>query len=271
MVDALVAAWDARIARARHLAAGSAHGREILDFYRDLAEQQRSLAARVRRPREEAPDFADAVDLEAASAAAPGLLDWLRRQGPPRLAQGAATIDRVSVREWRERLRQRLVADDGEPPEPEVLTAFAVEAVLQPFAEAAAVLRRGRRRQGAGARTAVCPVCGSRPSVGALREEGHGARRTLVCGLCLTEWDYARVVCPSCDEERFDALPVYTADSLPHARLEACDSCRTYLKTIDLTKDGLAVPVVDDLASVPLDLWAREHGYHRLRPNLLRL
>ena len=45
----------------------------------------------------------------------------------------------------------------------------------------------------------------------------------------------------------------------------------TYVKTIDLTRDGLAVPVVDDLASVTLDLWARERGYQRLYPNLLRL
>jgi formate dehydrogenase maturation protein FdhE len=44
-----------------------------------------------------------------------------------------------------------------------------------------------------------------------------------------------------------------------------------YVKTIDLTLDGQAVPVVDDVASVPLDLWARDAGYVRLRPNLLRL
>ena len=42
-------------------------------------------------------------------------------------------------------------------------------------------------------------------------------------------------------------------------------------ETIDLTKDGLAVPIVDDIATVSLDLWAHERGYERLRPNLLRL
>jgi FdhE protein len=54
-------------------------------------------------------------------------------------------------------------------------------------------------------------------------------------------------------------------------RIEACDTCRTYLKTVDLSKDGLAVPLVDDLASLPLDLWARAEGYARLKANLLRL
>jgi FdhE protein len=104
-----------------------------------------------------------------------------------------------------------------------------------------------------------------------LREEGHGARRTLACALCFTEWPYHRVVCPSCDETRFDALPIYTAEGLERVRIDACDSCHVYLKTIDLTKDALAEPLVDDLATLSLDLWARERGYRRVRPNLLRI
>ena len=44
-----------------------------------------------------------------------------------------------------------------------------------------------------------------------------------------------------------------------------------YLKTIDLTKNGLAVPVVDELAAIHLDLWAVDKGYTKLRPNLLAL
>jgi formate dehydrogenase maturation protein FdhE len=35
-----------------------------------------------------------------------------------------------------------------------------------------------------------------------------------------------------------------------------------------MTKDGLAVPCVDDLAAVSLDPWANEHGYHKLTINL---
>ncbi len=116
----------------------------------------------------------------------------------------------------------------------------------------------------------ICPICGDLPVVGVLREEGQGARRSLVCALCSTEWPSRRVFCVACGEERFDALPVYTADQFPHVRIDACDTCRVYLKTIDLTKDGLAVPQVDDLATVSLDLWAREQGYARLRANLLR-
>ncbi len=120
-------------------------------------------------------------------------------------------------------------------------------------------------------RTSTCPICGGLPVAAVLREAGHGARRTLLCGFCLSEWAFPRVVCPACGEDRFERLSIYTAEEFAHVRLDACDTCRTYLKTIDLTKHGLAVPIVDELASVPLDLWARERGYTKLRPNLLRM
>jgi len=38
---------------------------------------------------------------------------------------------------------------------------------------------------------------------------------------------------------------------------------------VDLTKDGNAIPLVDDLAAIPLALWADEYGYQRIRGNLL--
>jgi FdhE protein len=143
-----------------------------------------------------------------------------------------------------------------------------MEAVIQPIAE---YLAANRTSTAHGATNPSCPICGSAPVVGVLREEGHGARRRLVCGLCLTEWDYVRVACVKCDERRFEALPVFSAEQFPHARVDACDACRSYLKTIDATKDGRAIPVVDDLATVALDLWAREQGYSRVRASLLRI
>jgi FdhE protein len=54
-------------------------------------------------------------------------------------------------------------------------------------------------------------------------------------------------------------------------RVECCDSCRCYIKTVDLTKSGLADPVVDEIASVPLDLWAQQQGYAKVQANLMQL
>ncbi|HEY1342855.1 MAG TPA: formate dehydrogenase accessory protein FdhE [Bryobacteraceae bacterium] len=115
----------------------------------------------------------------------------------------------------------------------------------------------------------LCPRCGSKPVAAVLRPEGEGGKRFLLCSLCLAEWEFRRLVCPHCGEESHDKLPVYTAGEFPHIRIDACDSCRVYLKTIDLTRDGLAVPEVDEIASVALDLWAREKGYTKLQTNLL--
>ncbi len=114
-----------------------------------------------------------------------------------------------------------------------------------------------------------CPRCAALPVAAVLREEGHGAKRFLLCALCLQEWECLRIVCPACGEQDFDKLPVYTAAQFAHVRIDACDRCHRYIKTIDLTKDGLAVPCVDDIASVSLDLWARERGYARVKSNVL--
>jgi FdhE protein len=117
----------------------------------------------------------------------------------------------------------------------------------------------------------TCPSCGALPVAAVLRPEGEGAKRHLLCSLCLTEWEFRRMLCPHCGEENHQKLPVYTSNEFPHIRVEACDSCRHYLKAIDLTVDGRAVPEVDELAAVALDLWAAEQGYTKIAPNLFEL
>lgn len=114
-----------------------------------------------------------------------------------------------------------------------------------------------------------CPSCGSKPVAGVLRGEGDGAKRALMCSLCALEWPYRRLICANCGEEDKDKLPVYIAEQIGHIRVEACDTCRTYLKSVDLTKDGFAVPQVDEIATVSLNLWADEHGYTKIETNLL--
>jgi formate dehydrogenase maturation protein FdhE len=37
---------------------------------------------------------------------------------------------------------------------------------------------------------------------------------------------------------------------------------------VDLTRDGNAVPEVDEIAALPLDLWAIEKGYQKMTGNL---
>jgi FdhE protein len=218
--------------------------------------------------------FRDCLDIEPALEAIPRFLTWLSDAAPPILAAASRALAGKDADAWRSAVAGYVAHETGLVDEMEPAEAFVVSAVLQPFAE-----RLGRAwpttspaaDAGLAAAAATCRLCSGWPILGVLREEGQGARRALVCSFCLSEGDYRRVLCPSCGEEKFDALPVYTAEQFAHIRVEACDNCRTYLKTIDVSRDGLAVPLVDDLASVAMDLWARERGYSRLCPNLLRV
>jgi formate dehydrogenase maturation protein FdhE len=78
------------------------------------------------------------------------------------------------------------------------------------------------------------------------------------------------MVCAGCGEETSARLPVYSeAERFPHARIDACDTCRRYLLGFDLRRDAEAVPVVDELAALPLDLYASERGLRKVTPNAM--
>ena len=221
--------WQRRIERAQELAKESAVLPEVLDFYQQIARFQSNLA-----------DGPAPADLEA-------LLTLIRRTAPDPMVH--AHLPEIA---WDDLLRS------ADP-----MHAFFARVILQ--ADAAA---RARRNPTASEVQPRCPFCAEKPVAAVLRPEGDVGKRFLLCGLCFTEWEYRRLLCPNCGEEDKDKLPVYTAEEFPHIRVESCDTCRVYLKSIDLTKDGRAVPEVDELASVVLDLWAAEHGYTKLQPNL---
>jgi len=108
----------------------------------------------------------------------------------------------------------------------------------------------------------ACPRCGSAPLLSVLRPEATVAN---AAGQVRSVWNFRRIFCPACGEEAEARLPVYVAEGVPHIRLETCDTRKFYLHTVDLTKNGHPIPVVDDLAAIPLSLWAEEHGYCRLQ------
>lgn len=250
------AALSARIARARALALEQPASAELLTFYADLAEFQENLL--VRGPADTTQDFRHSLPVERALAAVPSFLEWLSAHAP------SFSIEHQV--DWPAAMTH-YISNGARDLEPQV---FVVAALVQPLAERVAAAWPSDRRSGS-SDSPACPVCGGGPVVGVLRPEGQGAKRSLVCAFCLTEHDFVRLVCASCGERRVDQLPVYTAEQFTCVRIDACDSCHRYLKTIDLTKNGLAVPVVDDIASTSLDLWAREHGYERLQENMLGL
>ncbi|HXJ48541.1 MAG TPA: formate dehydrogenase accessory protein FdhE, partial [Candidatus Acidoferrum sp.] len=55
----------------------------------------------------------------------------------------------------------------------------------------------------------------------------------------------------------------------PHIRIEGCESCKRYLLGVDLLAEPAAVPLVDEISALPLDLYARDKGFSKLTPNLM--
>lgn len=276
----------ARAARARELKTSTPAAAGLLGFYASLVEYQQRLADQLVQGSDplvwhggqtpwhggQTPDgfsltsgsLLQAIDAGWVGGAVREFVLWLVRLKPD---PSYETMREVTEAEWRELFESYRASPDEAAARFSEAALFALEAVLQPIAEQLAA-QIARNEHSSSSR---CPACGRAPAVGVLREAGHGARRRLVCGLCVTEWDYLRVVCVKCGEQRFDALPVFSAEQFPHARIDACDTCRSYLKTIDATKDGRASPLVDDLATVALDLWARAQGYTRVSAGVLRI
>jgi FdhE protein len=246
---------ERRIARAGELMERYPESSELLSFYRQIAQFQSQIFTDLKNESQ--------TDLRALLGYFPGLFELVGRAGPALLSDFARETLRSPV-EREDLLRRSWETDEvnGSGAEP---AKFFARVLLQPYAEYLAS-RGAPDTQTAGN---TCPFCGARPVAGLLRGEGDGAKRSLLCSVCATEWEYRRIVCPGCGEENKDRLPVYVAEQLDYVRLEACDACKTFIKSVDLTKNGLAVPVVDELATAALTIWAGEHGYARLETNLL--
>jgi FdhE protein len=264
--------WDARIRRASELSTTYPFAAEGLRFYERVAQFQKSLYADV--PPELGTKHraslrgmrGQELDLFFLLPRFPAFLSHIEQAAPVPLSQCAKELREADSTRRQEVVSQFWQAWPEMPPNLEPKLALISWLFLQPYAE---YLADHDGRPPAEGTPSRCPFCAGRPIVGVLRPEGDGAKRSLICALCAKEWDYRRIVCPACREEDVHKLAVYTAKEIAHARVEACDSCRSYLKTVDLTKDGHAVPVVDDLATTPLDLWAAEHSYTRLQTSLL--
>jgi len=258
--------WDQRITRAEKLRKAFPFAADILGFYVVVARFQGSHDAHIRQARRQAlrsPCFSENFDLSLLLPQFPGFLQSVKEAGPAQLSNAAEQLLAET-----ESLSATRLRNFWQHTEVEGLTheeVFFSRAFLQPYAEIVAEWSSPNRL----GNSESCPICASEPVVGVLREEQLGAKRSFICSLCAHEWAFPRSVCPGCGEDRNHALAVFTSELFEHIRVDACDTCKCYIKTVDLTRDGLAIPVVDELSAIPLTLWANLHGYTKLQPNLL--
>jgi FdhE protein len=258
--------WDNRIRRAEELLERSPSSAEVMAFYLHVLAFQRQMSQSLEsHSSPESADYAsllEQLDVELVLRWLPALLKIVQQEGPAKLAEDAKRISAAEEADQRQTLVEFLRDDPHQAYAP---SAFFARVLFQTHADFLAS-RLTLHQQYSGT---LCPLCGSRPQFAVLRPEGDGGKRHLACSLCLTEWEYRRIICPACEEMDPAKLPRYCAEEPMAARVDACDTCKAYLKSFDMTLDGLLVPDVEEIETVALDMWAVEHGYHKIEWNLL--
>ena len=271
--------WSVRRARAVHLLRQTPHAEEILTFYVRLTEVQEGVAdhvpvsewsVHVRSPEGEFPRLrVEGLPLDELALPFRDFLSSVREFGTETIKDGAQALLSQDDDRRLEPLRAAFGAWGKAPGEKNDEFYFYARAFLEPVITSIAQADSGQPTDWT---QNFCFVCGGPPQVAVLRDLPDAlGRRSLMCSMCATEWRFQRLTCPHCGETEAEKLPVHTAESIAHVRVDACSTCSRYIKTVDLRKRGDAVPLVDELAAVELDIWAQEQGLTKLRPNVLGL
>lgn len=103
-----------------------------------------------------------------------------------------------------------------------------------------------------------CPFCAGPPDFAVYPDDD---RRLLFCSRCGGRWEWEATACVWCQEDRASRLPSFLSADRRY-RICACDSCRKYLKAYNARGAARPVmPVVDAIATLPLDAAAAQRGY----------
>jgi FdhE protein len=262
--------WAAHRRRGEALRDQHRYAGQVLALYLALLEvwEQAWRAARAEQP--------DRLGGWAAERVAPAVVAATVHSGPEPLAVAVSRLGPVTP------LLDGWLAGAPLPPVERYLARAALrgplEAVEAGVACAADPAARDERH---------CPTCGGPPQL-SYRAGADDAlvsgRRYLQCARCGQSWAYASGSCAACGETAGARRTVFTEHRdrpvigrgngessllLPHLRVEACQTCHHYLIDVDLGLDARAVPEVDELAALPLDLFATERGLTKIAPNLM--
>ncbi len=256
----------------------------LLAFYARVFEQQ---AAGARMIHVEAPQLGaarlDIARREGLPLVAPhelpvdlahgaGLLERLCRavQGATEpLAAAAAAIQaalqarRLDPRDLLRARREQdpgrfegLAADLGTPPD--ILAFFADQSLLPSLVAGRRQIAGRWLKENETRSDGSCPVCGSAPALGLLEEDG---RRLLFCGMCRQPWPLPRVRCAACGQTNPAKLYYIYCEEEPAYRLDACDACGRYVKTVDRRRLSRPFyPPLEQVLTLHLDLVAAGKG-----------
>jgi formate dehydrogenase maturation protein FdhE len=281
MLQLLTDTYEERRARTATLEQRHPFAAEVLRLYATLLPVQEEAFADAIA----APPAPGRIAAHVAERVVPRIAEATAAAGPKRLA---AEISDCLARSGAQAIVAGWMFGDEQAPAERYLARASLSPVLEAMGQDAAPAFHGRgdRRH--------CPLCGGPPQLSCFKratDDLASGGRVLVCARCHCEWGYPRMTCASCGEQSGSRLPVYSevgtaagerggvvrglgvpaeTDALfPHIRIEACETCHRYLLNIDVAADTQAVPLVDELSALPLDLYARDLEFTKITPNLM--
>ena len=260
---------------------------EILDFYYKIKEEQKRiktslnikpvLLKKERKklltqegfPLLQREDFP--LDMEASVTLFQSLCQ-IGRKANPHLSEQVRKIEealdqkRIDLKELLKEKNREKKADQitNELGLDQKVFIFLIQNSIQPSIEVTVEKLRNELKNETWLK-GYCPMCGSLPSLSLLREEV--GKRYLLCSYCGYEWQIDRVICPFCNNHEQDSLHYFYGEGEESYRIDLCDRCHQYIKTLDLRKMEAPDCLLEDLATLHLDLLAFQKGYKRPVPN----
>ena len=108
-----------------------------------------------------------------------------------------------------------------------------------------------------------CPFCGYYPDMSKIVDSLEG-KRFLHCALCENEWPYERLSCTVCGNKNAANLGYFVTENKSPYRIDYCDECKAYIKTIKLVKTEAPDKYnlhIENIITPYLDYLAIEKGY----------
>jgi ribosomal protein L37E len=279
--ETAVSPWADRRQRAEALRARHPFAAELLTLYLALLPVQEEAWSRAR----ERPPSPDELSRWAAASVVPAVVAVTVAVGPAML--GEAARGRLADGAADDALAGWLAGTELDPVD-HYLARASLGPVLEALGDQAGAACSGRPETDGGK---ACPCCGGLPQLSCIASTGESlvsGSRSLLCARCGTSWGCSKSVCPACGESGEEKLRVYaehlegpvsggsngngdghTQPVFPHLRIAACSTCSRYLIEVDMEQDARAVPEVDELAALPLDLYAADEGLTKVTPNLM--
>lgn len=261
--------------------------REILDFYVRVKEAQVASRASLKidpvklkkkcrgRPIGEGFSLIKKEDFPVDIDASISLFHTLCRIGKtanPHMAEQCEKINKLLddnkmdlkkllARGGTEQMSESVAADRGLNRQ---VLAFLIRNSIRPSIEAGLELLRSELDPET-LQKIHCPVCGSLPSLNLLK--GEGGKRYSLCSYCGYQWRIDRLSCAACGNKEQGSLKYFYGKREATCRMDLCDKCHHYTKTIDYRSLEASDPSLEDLATLHLDVVAIQKEYKRCAPN----